>query len=59
MTEAMALTMMPSSSSPVMNGVGDHSPTPLYSSPYSRKEDMIIKSTLNPNASNYTPKTTM
>lgn len=59
MTEAMALTMMPTSSSPGVNGVNDLSPTPLYSSPYNMKEDMIIKSNLNPNASNYTPKTTM
>eukprot|EP00105_Crassostrea_gigas_P033405 XP_011456782.1 PREDICTED: macoilin [Crassostrea gigas] len=59
MTEAMALTMMPTSSSPGVNGVNDLSPAPLYSSPYNMKEDMIIKSNLNPNASNYTPKTTM
>ncbi|KAK3097033.1 hypothetical protein FSP39_005760 [Pinctada imbricata] len=58
-TEAMALNLMPTTS---VNGVdSDMSSSPLYTSKYNgMKEDtMILKSNLNPNASEFTHKTSM
>lgn len=54
--EAMALHMIPTSSA-CMNGTDTIMTSPLYSSKQ-QKDDGIVKSNLNPHASDYTPKTT-
>ena len=57
--EAMALHMIPTTSA-CMNGIDTDSvmTSPLYSNKQQR-EDGIVKSNLNPHASDYTPKNTM
>ena len=59
-TEAMALNhMMPTTS---VNGVdGDMSSSPLYTSKFNgvKEDNMILNSNLNPNASEFTHKTSM
>lgn len=57
--EAMALHMIPTTST-CMNGVDTDTvmTSPLYSSKQ-MKDDGIVKSNLNPHASDYTPKNTM
>lgn len=57
-TEAMALNMMPATSIVNGNDTDLQVSSPLYSNKYG-KQDMILKSNLNPHASDYTPKTTM
>lgn len=58
--EAMALHMIPATSA-CMNGVDTDTvmTSPLYSNKQLMKDDGIVKSNLNPHASDYTPKNTM
>ncbi|XP_060067723.1 macoilin-like [Ylistrum balloti] len=57
-TEAMAINMMPSSTTVNGCGMETTSTSPLYSSNYKKENSMVIKSNLNPHATDYTPKTT-
>ncbi|XP_069125632.1 macoilin-1-like [Argopecten irradians] len=57
-TEAMAINMMPSSTTVNGCGMETTSTSPLYSSNFKKDNSMVIKSNLNPHATDYTPKTT-
>ena len=54
MAETMAL--LPSTNT--YNGLGSTDSSPLFSSKFA-KEDVIVKSNLNPHAKDYAPKTTI